>query len=199
MRKASSSSQTASKEVSLTLIGAIMSFEENTQQTQVKTTSHYWGYRELEAHELAFVGGGGDFSGDGFGDGGSGSGAGSNTTEAGALGSGTYGDDYSGFSSTGTMTSGGPTGARGCTPADTPASCAAREAGYQSCTAIANTMQGVANVFGGLASQTIAQQLDDCKSWVDKTVDWAFRTEMEEQQMNQNQNQNYSPGYDGSN
>jgi hypothetical protein len=30
MRKASSSSQTASKEVSFTLIGAIMSFEENT-------------------------------------------------------------------------------------------------------------------------------------------------------------------------
>jgi hypothetical protein len=60
MRKASSSSQTASKEVSLTLIGAIMSFEENTQQQSKAVTSHYWGYRELSAEEINAVGGGYD-------------------------------------------------------------------------------------------------------------------------------------------
>lgn len=36
---------------------------------EVKTTTQYWGYRELSANELLDVGGGGDFSGDGFGDG----------------------------------------------------------------------------------------------------------------------------------
>lgn len=34
---------------------------------QVKTTTHYWGYRELTVEEMYMVGGGGDFSGDGFG------------------------------------------------------------------------------------------------------------------------------------
>jgi hypothetical protein len=66
MRKASPSSAIASKEVSLTLIGAIMSFEENTQQQSKAVTSHYWGYRELTTDEINAVGGGGDFSGDGF-------------------------------------------------------------------------------------------------------------------------------------
>jgi hypothetical protein len=36
------------------------------QHEEVKTTTNYWGYRELSANEIAEVGGGGDFSGDGF-------------------------------------------------------------------------------------------------------------------------------------
>jgi hypothetical protein len=37
------------------------------QHEEVKTTTNYWGYRELSANEIEEVGGGGDFSGDGFG------------------------------------------------------------------------------------------------------------------------------------
>lgn len=36
------------------------------QHEEVKTTTNYWGYRELSANEITEVGGGGDFSGDGF-------------------------------------------------------------------------------------------------------------------------------------
>lgn len=37
------------------------------QHEEVKTTTSYWGYRELAANEIQEVSGGGDFSGDGFG------------------------------------------------------------------------------------------------------------------------------------
>jgi hypothetical protein len=40
---------------------------EMQKREEVKTTTNYWGYRELSANEVQEVGGGGDFSGDGFG------------------------------------------------------------------------------------------------------------------------------------
>lgn len=40
---------------------------ETQQHEEVRTTTSYWGYRELSADEIYEVGGGGDFSGTGFG------------------------------------------------------------------------------------------------------------------------------------
>jgi hypothetical protein len=180
MRKASSSSQTASKEVSFTLIGAIMSFEENTQQQSKAVTSHYWGYRELEAHELAFVGGGYDGdTADGYaGDGGGGWGdaASSNTASPGGLSE----------------------GARGCTPADSPASCAARTEGYAMCDALSNGVTAAAALTGNSTAQSLAAEVGPaCNRAVDATVDAAYKTDMYENGGNR-QNMSYD-GYDGSN
>jgi hypothetical protein len=59
---------------------------EMQQHKEVKTTTNYWGYRELSANEIAEVGGGGDFIGDGFG-GNTGYGASSYTSYASSQGS----------------------------------------------------------------------------------------------------------------
>jgi hypothetical protein len=59
---------------------------EMQQHEEVKTTTNYWGYRELSANEIQEVGGGGDFSGDGFG-GNTGYGASSYTSYASTQGS----------------------------------------------------------------------------------------------------------------
>jgi hypothetical protein len=59
---------------------------EMQQHEEVKTTTNYWGYRELSANEIEEVGGGGDFSGTGFG-GNTGYGASSYTSYASSQGS----------------------------------------------------------------------------------------------------------------
>jgi hypothetical protein len=42
--------------------------EQNTQPSQKQTTTHYWGYRELDASELKHVAGGDEGGGDNGGD-----------------------------------------------------------------------------------------------------------------------------------
>jgi hypothetical protein len=176
-----------------------------TQNAEVQTTTHYWGYREIDPSEFKYVGGGDDGDGGGdYGDSGgcdSGAGAsdsGASASDSGAgVGSGDDGDD-SGAGTNVADTGGAGTGGKGCTAADTAASCGARQDGYAMCDALGYGVQAAASLSGSKAAQDLAAQVGPtCRAAVDNVVDAAYRTEMYEQQ-----NQSYFPsyyGYDGGN
>jgi hypothetical protein len=162
-----------------------------THKTEVQTTTQYWGYRELTVDEIQYVGGGDDGGDSGGGDSG---------------GGGDYGGDYGGDEgdggSAGTNvadTGGAGTGGKGCTAADTAASCAARTEGYAMCDALGYGVQGAAALSGNKAAQDLAAQVGPtCRTAVDNFVDAAYRTEMYENR-NQSYSMSYDYGYDGSN
>lgn len=145
------------------------------QNTDVQTTTHYWGYREIDPSEFKFVGGGDDGGGDCGDCGDSGGDCGDSGCDAGG---GSSDAGSSGVSDTG----GAGTGGRGCSAADTENSCNARSEGYQACDQLGYGAQAAASVFGNSALQDLAAQVGPtCRAAVDNVVDAAYRTEMWEQ------------------
>jgi hypothetical protein len=140
-----------------------------THNEAVQITSHYWGYREMDPTEFKHVGGGYDGGDDG----------------SGAESSGTETSDTSGSSNQ---------GGRGCTAADTQASCNARQEGYGICDTL-NLGLGFAANLGGWPAETLQAEFSPfCRNAVDRAVDAAYRTQMWEQR---NMSFSGSNNYDG--